>query len=271
MDSIGHPGGILLRQASPRPWPRVTPPPAAPGGQVKMQERDRMGGTDGVRGRNGVREGTRSGVGRGCRLQGDPLRGSAVRPEPDAPARAPAGLGRRPGRRSVRADRAQAAVPAPVRRAAARAGDRRRRLPEPERLDPGSRRFGPPGHGVDPRRRVRERLRGRPRLRRGPLRARRRGLRDDQLPPRLRRLPPPGRRHPEPRAARPDRGPGVGAGEHRGVRRRSGPGDDLRRVGGRDERHDAAVDAHGRRACSGGRSRRAEPDITPCPPRRLES
>ena len=50
-----------------------------------------------------------------------------------------------------------------------RSGDSQRRLPEPERLDPGSRPRRPPGHGVDTRRRVRERLRGRRPVRRGPL------------------------------------------------------------------------------------------------------
>ena len=41
-----------------------------------------------------------------------------------------------------------------------------RRLPESERLDPGSGPRRPPRHGVDTRRRVREWLRGRRRLRR---------------------------------------------------------------------------------------------------------
>ena len=54
-----------------------------------------------------------------------------------------------------------------------------------------------------------------------------------------------GRRHRQPRPARPGRGAAVGAGEHRRVRRRPGAGDRRRRVGRRDERDHAAVDAAG--------------------------
>ena len=59
-----------------------------------------------------------------------------------------------------------------------------RGLPEPERVDPGARRE-PPGHGLDPRGRVRQRRFGPTRLRRRAARDRgRRRRRHDQLPAR---------------------------------------------------------------------------------------
>ena len=62
------------------------------------------------------------------------------------------------------------------------------------------------------------------------LQPRRRGHRVDLLPAGLRRLRLDPRRPAQPRPARPARGPAVGAGQHRRVRRRPGPGDHRRAV-----------------------------------------
>ena len=62
----------------------------------------------------------------------------------------------------------------------------------------------------------------------------------------------------QPRPARPGRRAGMGAGQHRRVRRRPRQRHDLRRIGRRHERHDAARHAAGARACSARSSRRAE-------------
>ena len=104
-----------------------------------------------------------------------------------------------------------------------------------------------PGDGVDLRRCVQHRVVGRAGVRRARARPRRRRrLRLVQLPARRARLH---RRHPlrhgraavrrEPRHPRPGRGAGVGARQHRGVRRRPRQRHDLRRVGGRHLGDDA--------------------------------
>ena len=98
------------------------------------------------------------------------------------------------------------------------------------------------GPGLDPRRRLKFGAGLRRAVRRRHLRPRRRRHRHPQLPAAPRRLPlragPPGRGRVRP--ARPDRGAGVGAGQHRGLRRRSRPGDDRRRVGRGAQRRHAA-------------------------------
>ena len=107
--------------------------------------------------------------------------------------------------------------------------------------DPGA--TGLPGAGLDSRRLVHERIRVGGRVRRQRVRARRRRVRDHQLPAGRRRLPVLRRRHRQPRPAGPAGGAAVGAGQHRRVRRRSGPGHRGRRVGRGHERDHAAVDA----------------------------
>ena len=67
----------------------------------------------------------------------------------------------------------------------------------------------------------------------------------------------------QPRDPRPGRGAGVGARQHRGVRRRPRQRHDLRRVGRWDRGDDAAGRARRRAACSTGRSRRAPPRPPP--------
>ena len=119
-------------------------------------------------------------------------------------------------------------------------------LAQPERLDARPDRYGP-GHGVDPRRRVRQRQLSRADVRRSRLRARRRRPGHDQLPARHRRIRAAAGRASarQPRPARPGRRAGMGQGQHRRFRRRPGQRDDLRRVRGRDERDHAARHAAG--------------------------
>ena len=125
-----------------------------------------------------------------------------------------------------------------------------RGLPQPQRLDAGPGGARPAGHGLDPGRDVRGRVRGD--LRRQPLRARRRRVRDDQLPGRRRGVPLPRRRRRQPGPARPGRRAGVGPRQHRGLRRRPGQRHGLRRVGRRDERRHAARDPAGGGAVPAG-------------------
>ena len=102
------------------------------------------------------------------------------------------------------------------------------------------------GDGLEPRRLLPLQLRRQ--LRRQPLRPRRRRLRHDQLAHGRGRLPLPRRRRRrrQPRAARPGRRPRVGAGQHRGLRRRSGPRHRVRRVRRGDVHRRPAVHAAGR-------------------------
>ncbi len=128
-------------------------------------------------------------------------------------------------------------------------------MPLAQRVDAGRRRCGPADHGVDPRRGVPHRLRRQSALRGhdvgGPGR---RGGDHHQLPPRPARVP----RPPRPRRrrwrplcelgpARLRRGPAMGAGAWRGVRRRPGRRDDLRRVGRRGCRRPLVRHADGTR------------------------
>ena len=129
-----------------------------------------------------------------------------------------------------------------------RTGRAQRGLPLPERLDASARRGAATGDGLHPRRRIPDGLRKHAALRRvAPLRAGRSGRGHAQLPARRTRLARSARaasecrRGPrESRTARPDRGAGLGAREHRGARRRSRVRDGLRRVGGRDEHRHVA-------------------------------
>ena len=121
------------------------------------------------------------------------------------------------------------------------------------------------GDGVDLRRGVQHGVVGRARVRRARARPhRRRRLRLVQLPARRARVH---RRHPlrhgraavrrQPRPPRPGRGAGVGARQHRRVRRRPRQRHDLRRVGGRHLGDDADGGARGPRPVPPGD--RAEP------------
>ena len=116
----------------------------------------------------------------------------------------------------------------------------------------------------NPRRRPRRRRRLRDGVRRRGAGRPGRGRGDVQLPARGARLPGPSaaargvgaRRVRELRAPRPDRGARMGPAERRGVRRRSGPGRHLRRIGGIVERQLPDGDAAGGGAVR--RRRRAE-------------
>jgi carboxylesterase family protein len=107
-------------------------------------------------------------------------------------------------------------------------------------------------------------------VRRRSVRPRRRGVRGDQLAGGGRRVPVPGRwrRWRQLGPAGSGRVPAVGAGQHRGVRRRPGQRHRLRRVGWGDEHRRAAGDAPGPRGCSGGRSLKAGQLTTSSRPRR---
>src|SRR5690348_13080905 len=151
------------------------------------------------------RDRPRAGRSGGGRLPRHPLRGTAVRPEPDAPAAARPGLGGRARRDRVRADRAQGRLPAAVRPAVPRGSDPGRGLPEPQRVDARRRRGRAARARLDPRRLVHERLGVGRRVRRHGVRPGRRGLRDHQLPASRGGFPVPRRRHRQPRPARPAR------------------------------------------------------------------
>ena len=149
-------------------------------------------------------------------------------------------------------------------------GTRRRRaergLPLPERLRTRRRRCASARAGLDPRRRLHDRLRLAGALRRAAAgAARRRGGGDRELPARRARLPAPRRAggrgirlRRERRTARSGRRARLGARQHRRLRRRSRERHDLRRVGGRHERGRRCSACPRRAACSGERSRRAE-------------
>ena len=139
-----------------------------------------------------------------------------------------------------------------------------RGLPEPQRLDAGSRRGTAAGDGLDPGRHVRAQLDGG--LRREPLRPGRRRLRRHQLASRRGGVPLSRRRHRQPRPARPGRGAAVGAGEHRCLRRGPRQRHGLRRVRRRDEHRHAARDAPRRGAVPAGdpAERRSPPGHAGC-------
>ena len=153
------------------------------------------------------------------------------------------------GRRGVPAATAGGRRVHPRRHPADRGG-----VPVPECLHPRTRRR-PTGARVDPRRRLRDRPRGRQHLPRRRARAgggRRR--RDRQLPARrpwLAVAPGTGvgarRARGQLGPARPDRRSAVGPAQRRRVRRRPGPGDARRPVGGGAQRHGPARRAGGRR------------------------
>ena len=142
-----------------------------------------------------------------------------------------------------------------------------RGLPAPERLDPRPRQPQARRHGLAARRRLRRRLRQRDeRLRRREPRAPRRRRRQPQPPPRRRRLPRPlvhrrreirgvGKRG----AARHRRRARVGAGQHRGLRRRPGERHDLRPVRRRRQGERAAWPCRGPGASFTRPSSRAAP------------
>ena len=156
------------------------------------------------------------------RLPRDPLRRRSGGRPPLPGAGTGARVERHPRGCRARPDGADAGLPATVRRAAAESGDPGRRVPQPERVDPGPGRAGPAGVRLDPRWRVRQRLQRRTGDRRLRLRPRRRRHGRDQLPARRRGVRAPARRTAEPRPPRPGGGPGMGTRQHRGLRRRPG-------------------------------------------------
>ena len=142
-------------------------------------------------------------------------------------------LGRRPQRRAVRRHLPPDHVPAPGQTGASPQPDSAEDCLYPQRERPrGGRR--PAGDGVDPRRRVRGRHRQFRSLANSPAVVKR-GVVLVTINYRLGRLgffahPSLRGRRRELRAARPGRRAGVGAGQHRGVRRRPRRRDDLRPV-----------------------------------------
>ena len=131
-----------------------------------------------------------------------------------------------------------------------------RGLPVPERVCSRGGRGEQARDGLDPRRRLRDRLRLPERLRRlAPRAPRRRGGGDPQLSPRRARLPPsrralpgPRRRRLEPRACATRWRRSSGCSDHIAeLRRRPRERHDLRRVRRRHERRDAARHADGAR------------------------
>ena len=168
------------------------------------------------------------------RVPRDPVRPAADRAAPLPGTGARRAVGRRPGRVPLgtgrRAERRPGAAGRPHRRFLRESGPRQRELPDAERLHAGPRRGAATGAVLDPRRRVHDRHRQRADLRRRPPRqARQLRRRIDPLPPRCVGLPdarPAGTRlaiRVEPGPARHARRARLGAGEHRGLRRRSAP------------------------------------------------
>lgn len=212
--------------------------------RVRQAVRARAGGPHG-----GRRPPRWQGGGPGC-LPRRPVRRAAGRRPPLRRAAAGARLGRcAPG------GRVRPAAPA-VRRARGVPGHLRRRLVDDQRLDAGTGSGGgPPGDGVDSRRRLRHgELRPPGIRRRAPGRERDRRC-DPQLPARCRGFCADRRCPGQPGAARPGRGPAVGAGQHPDVRRRPGPGHRFRAVGGRRIGCRAARHAARRRALRTRRGR----------------
>ena len=146
-----------------------------------------------------------------------------------------------------------------VRDGRVRAGNLERRLAHAQRLVARCRsRRRAAGAGLDPGRRLCDRRVQLPRVRRRPAGERRRRRGDAQLPARCRGFRADRRRSRQSGAARPGRRAAVGAREHPGLRRRPGPGDDLRRVGRWWIGRRAAGHAAGVRALSpGGRAERS--------------
>ena len=179
--------------------------------------------------------------GRDPRLARYPVRrGAGRRPALAAPAGARR-LGRGPQRFEVRPHLPPDQLPGPGADRLNAAGQLRRGLPLPQRERPEGRRR-PAGDGLAARRRVRRRhrrsvpgqLTGDGQARRGPG--------DPQLPPRQARLlrpPVPRGGRSQLRPARPGGRAGLGAGQHRGLRRRPRQRHHLRPVGGRDLRQRA--------------------------------
>ena len=170
-------------------------------------------------------------------LPGHPVRGGAGRAPPLPGAAAGAGVERSARRLDVRCDRAAGGLGArqllPGRSARPERG-----LPRVQRVDPGDGARAAAGHGVRPRRGLlqRERLGGHVPGR--PARGPRRRRRHVQLPARRARFsrPPGARRRGEWRvrqlgSPRPGRRPGLGAGQHPGLRRRPVERHGVRRVG----------------------------------------
>jgi hypothetical protein len=181
------------------------------------------------------------------RVQGHPLRTPARGSEALAAAAATAAVGRRAARRELRSE--VSAIPGP-RQFALRRRPRtpKRGLPVAERLDGGrDDRRASPGDGLVPSRRLPVRRRLGAALRRGAARTRRRGRGHRQPPPGPARLPRAPRAERRVRASdigqlrhpRPDSGAPLARRERRGVRWGPGPRDDLRALGGIDERQHA--------------------------------
>lgn len=183
------------------------------------------GDQDTVRGRaRPVRAGRRG-------VPGHPVRGAPVRPPQVPAARAAGTLGRGAGRGRLRPDPAETAVLRGLRPVPLRPGRPRRRLSQPQCLDPRTRPGRPaPGHGVAARRRPDPRVLRRTGVRRKQLRPRRRRLRLGQLPTGSGGLRTVSGHPRQPRPARPARRTAMGARLDRGLRRRPRAGDPVRPV-----------------------------------------
>ncbi|NIL86342.1 hypothetical protein RhoFasGS6_03743 [Rhodococcus fascians] len=179
----------------------------------------------------------------GERLQGNPLRGTALRCTPLSGTTATRVVGGRPAGHRIRPDGSQARISQPDRPDSVRGGDRRRRLPEFECLDARRRGCGLAGTGMDSRWFVHQRQRRGTHVRRHRVRPRRNRVRHHQLPIGRRRIPGDRRSARQPRSAGSGCGARMGGRQHYGVRRRPRSGDDCGGVGGRDECGHAAVDA----------------------------